>query len=214
MSPKHCILLVFLLAVVWPVSVPAQTVYPPGDVNGDGHVTGADSLLLNQVLLGLRSSNHPVFAVTGFANGDVNRDGQVSGGDSLLINQVLVGLRSHVITKVTPAIRTNGPCQFIVEPSGQQFGPDGGTGSISVTAIPPPDTSLDLYGIGFPTNAGLVTAIRIDPPVDLLTTNFSILSPEHIHLNLPWGGVEGLGTVYLLLPGATNVLSFAIFENR
>jgi PKD repeat protein len=98
-------------------------VYPPGDVTGDRHVTGADSLLINQVLVHLRSTNDPLF-VAGFANGDVNQNGATTGGDSLLINQTLVGLRAHVVTKILPGNRsTNAP------------------------------TAVTIYGIGFPTNA-------------------------------------------------------------
>ena len=97
--------------------------YPPGDINGDLHVTGADSLAINQVLVGLRSSNSVTFAKTGYLNGDVNQNGGVSGADSLLINQVIVGLRSYAVTKIVPGIRTN------VTPA-----------------------AVSIYGIGFPTN--------------------------------------------------------------
>jgi hypothetical protein len=96
-------------------------VYPPGDVNGDFKVTGADSLLINQVIVGLRSNTHPIFAKTGYANGDVNNSGTVSGADSLIINQVLVGLRSYAVTKIRQSARVGG-------------GP----------------TPVAIYGIGFP----------------------------------------------------------------
>jgi hypothetical protein len=99
------------------------TVFPLGDVNGDSRVTGADSLLINQVQVGLRSNTHPIFAVTGFGNGDVNQNGSVSGADSLLINQTLVGLRAHLTSRVLPPVRTN-------------------TALMAVT----------IHGIGFPTN--------------------------------------------------------------
>jgi PKD repeat protein len=98
-------------------------VYPPGDVNGTNGVTGADSLLINQVLVGLRSNTHPVFAAAGFANGDVNTNGVTSGADSLLINQVLVGLRAYIVTKILP----------LAHASNQT-------------------TAVTIYGIGFPTN--------------------------------------------------------------
>jgi hypothetical protein len=98
--------------------------YPPGDVNGDFLVTGADSLLINQVQVGLRSNTHPIFTATGFANGDVNQNGAVSGGDSLLINQAQVGLRSYLVTRSVPAARD--------------------------TTVP---TTVRLYGITIPTNA-------------------------------------------------------------
>lgn len=101
----------------------ASPFYPPGDVNADQRVTGADSLLINQVLVGLRSNTHPIFAVAGFANGDVNTNGVVSSADSLLINQTLVGLRPYVVTEALPAARTN------IEP-----------------------VSLSIFGMGFPTN--------------------------------------------------------------
>jgi len=97
--------------------------YPPGDVNGDLHVTSVDSLAINQVLVGLRASNSVVFAKTGYLNGDVNNNGTVSSVDSLAINQVLVGLRTYLVTKIVPGIRTN--------------------------SIP---TAVSIYGMGFPTN--------------------------------------------------------------
>ena len=99
------------------------TAYPTGDVNGDRHVTSADSLLINQELVGVRSSNSTVFATTGFQNADVNQNGVVSGADSLLVNQVIVGLRTYVVTKIVPKVRTN--------------------------TVP---TAVTIYGIGFPTN--------------------------------------------------------------
>jgi hypothetical protein len=82
-------------------------IFPPGDVNGDSRATGADTLLINQVLVGLRSNTHPIFATTGFANGDINTNGVVSGADSLVINQVLVGLRPYVVTTVLPSSRVD-----------------------------------------------------------------------------------------------------------
>jgi hypothetical protein len=87
--------------------VTGSVLYPPGDVNGDGRVTGSDSLLINQVLVGLRGSNDPVFTAATFANGDANRSASVTGGDSLLINQVMVCLRSYVVTKIAPDSRSN-----------------------------------------------------------------------------------------------------------
>ncbi len=101
-----------------------RPVFPPGDVNADSHVTGADSLLLNQVIVGLRSMTSSVFATAGFSNGDVNTNNVVTGGDSLLINQVIVGLRSYITTKILPNSRTNN--------------------------VP---TAVTIYGIGFPTNS-------------------------------------------------------------
>jgi hypothetical protein len=96
---------------------------PPGDVNGDLRVNSSDSLLINQVLVGLRSSNDAIFQVAGYVNGDVNQDGFVTGADSLLINQQAVDLRSYVITKIVPDRRSNN--------------------------VPTPVT---IFGIGFPTN--------------------------------------------------------------
>ena len=61
----------------------------PGDVNNDGKCSGSDSLLINQVLVGLRDSA----TVADFPNGDINNTVTVTGSDSLIINQVLVGLR-------------------------------------------------------------------------------------------------------------------------
>jgi pimeloyl-ACP methyl ester carboxylesterase len=97
--------------------------HPRGDVNGDVRVTGADSLLINQVLVGLRSATSSVFQTTTFLNGDVNSSGGVTGADSLLINQTLVGLRPYVVTEILP-----------------------GSHSSNQT------TSVIIYGIGFPTN--------------------------------------------------------------
>lgn len=117
-----------------PVTITAvgvdATAYPPGDVNGDTHVTGADSLLINQVLVGLRPSTSAVFNVTGFANGDVNQSSTVTGGDPLLINQTLVGLRTYLVTKIVPNVRTN--------------------------IVPTPVT---IYGLGFPTNTASAVTI-------------------------------------------------------
>jgi hypothetical protein len=104
--------------------------FPPGDVNGDAKVTGADSLLINQVQVGLRSSTSSVFAAAGYANGDVNQNGAVSGGDSLLINQTLVGLRSYLVTKPIPNSRPT-------------------TESLPIT----------IYGIAFPTNGSVSASI-------------------------------------------------------
>ncbi len=98
-------------------------VYPPGDVNGDQRVTGADSLLINQVVVGLRSNTHSIFAAAGFANGDVNTNNVVSGADSLLINQVVVGLRAYITTRILPASHSTNQA-----------------------------TPVTIYGIGFPTN--------------------------------------------------------------
>ena len=98
--------------------------YPPGDVNGDFHLDASDSLLINQVLVGLRSSNDSIFQLTGFLNGDVNQEGQVTSADSLLINQQVVGLRSFIVTKVVPNVGSN-----------------------------PVPTPVTIFGIGFPAAA-------------------------------------------------------------
>jgi hypothetical protein len=105
------------------ITLSSQPLLPPGDVNNDQHVTGSDSLLINQVLVGLRSNTHPIFAAGGYANGDVNQTNGVSGADSLLINQVVVGLRSHVVAKILPNTHSN--------------------------VVP---TFVAIYGLGFPTN--------------------------------------------------------------
>jgi PKD repeat protein len=97
--------------------------YPPGDVNGTFTVTGADSLLINQALVGLRSTNDAVFQITRWRNGDVNRTNQVTGADSLLINQVLQARRPYIVTAISPSSHSN-----------------------SVV------TPVTIYGIGFPTN--------------------------------------------------------------
>lgn len=118
------------------------TYYPPGDVNGDSRVNGADSLLMNQVLYELRGTNHPVFSVTGFGNGDVNQDGAVTSADPYLINQVMVGLRPYVVSKAMPNARTNSqPIQVII------------------------------YGVGFPTNdvTGVEIGSPVDLPLSNIT---------------------------------------------
>jgi ATP-dependent protease HslVU (ClpYQ) peptidase subunit len=97
--------------------------FPPGDVNGTNGVTGADSLLINQVIVGLRSNTHPIFTAAGFTNGDVNATNGVTGADSLLINQVLVGLRPYITTLILPASRFSNET-----------------------------TAVMIFGIGFPTN--------------------------------------------------------------
>jgi hypothetical protein len=98
-------------------------VYPPGDVNGNSTVTDADSLLINQALVGLRSTNDPIFQTTGFESGDVNQSNFVSGADSLLINQGIVGLRPYIVTKILPASHSSNQT-----------------------------TGVRIYGIGFPMN--------------------------------------------------------------
>jgi PKD repeat protein len=104
--------------------------YPPGDVNGSMTVTSGDSLLVNQVAVGLRATNDVVFAGAGYANGDVNQDGTITTGDSLLINQVVAGLRPYVVTKVLPNARTN--------------------------TVP---TTVTIFGVGFPTNGPVTVTI-------------------------------------------------------
>ncbi|MEI6085370.1 MAG: PKD domain-containing protein [Verrucomicrobiota bacterium] len=97
--------------------------YPAGDVNGSTTVTTGDALLINQVAVGLRTTNDAVFVGAGYSNGDVNQDGAITTGDSLLINQVAAGLRPYVVTKVLPGSH--------------------------VKTVP---TTITIYGVGFPTN--------------------------------------------------------------
>jgi hypothetical protein len=162
----------------------AVDVFPPGDLNGSSTVTGADSLLINQVLVGLRSNTHPIFAVTGYANGDVNASGSVTGADSLFINQVIVGLRSFITTKVLP-------------------------GSRASTNTPTPVT---IYGVGFPTN-GTVTSVQIGAPVNLTLSNVTVLSRERITAVVPVGGGAGTGTVNVVAVQTNGVQSFGRFVN-
>jgi PKD repeat protein len=108
----------------------AVVMYPPGDVNGSTTITTGDSLLINQVAVGLRATNDAVFTGAGYANGDVNQDGTVTTGDSLLINQVVGGLRPYLVTKVLPNSRTN--------------------------TVP---TAITIFGVGFPTNATATVTI-------------------------------------------------------
>lgn len=105
-------------------------VYPPGDVNRTASVTTGDSLLIDQVAVGLRTTNDAAFVGGGYANGDVNQDGVVSTGDSLLVNQVAAGLRPYIVTKAVPASRTS--------------------------SVP---TTITIYGIGFPTNAPATVSV-------------------------------------------------------
>lgn len=159
--------------------------YPPGDVNGDGRVTGADSLLINQALVppGLRQTNDAVFAKAGFRNGDVNGDGQVTGADSLRINQVLVQLRSFVVTKAMPSWRSN--------------------------SVP---TAVAVYGIGFPTQT--VNGVTIGPPVSLSLSNVTAVSREEIRGVVPAGGGTGTGAVSVIAFPSNSVISTGTFENR
>jgi spore coat protein A len=99
-------------------------ILPPGDVNADTRVSGADSLLINQVLVGLRSTTSSVFHGSGYLNGDINATTNVSGADSLLINQSLVGLRPYLVTEILPTRRTN------------------------IAPVP-----VTIFGVGFPTNS-------------------------------------------------------------
>ncbi len=158
--------------------------YPPGDVNGSFTVTGADSLLINQVLVGLRSNTHPIFAVTGFSNGDVNSTASVTGADSLFINQVIVGLRSFLVTRTLP-----------------------GSHSSNET------TTVTIFGIGFPTN-GAVTGVTIGAPVNLTLSNVVVVSREQITAIVPPGGGLGTGTVSVAATSTNGVVSFGRFINH
>ena len=159
-------------------------IYPPGDVNGDMRVTGADSLLINQVLVGLRGSTSAVFQITGYLNGDVNATNGVTGADSLLINQFLVGLRSFITTKIVPDAHASNQT-----------------------------TAVTIYGIGFPTN-GTVTAVNIGAPVNLPLSNVVVLSREKITANVPPGGGLGTGTVNVISSPTNGVISFGRFINQ
>ncbi|MEO5803380.1 MAG: M6 family metalloprotease domain-containing protein [Verrucomicrobiota bacterium] len=97
--------------------------YPPGDVNADMRVNGADIILMSQGLTGSRATNDAVFSITGFGNGDLTRDGAVSGSDPLLLKQVMVQLRPFLVTTVVPGERSS--------------------------TVP---TQVLIYGVGFPTN--------------------------------------------------------------
>jgi hypothetical protein len=81
--------------------------FPPGDVNGDHEVDGKDSLLINQALVGLRTTNDAVFA-GGFANGDVNGDQRVTGADTMLISQLHMGLRQFIWRTAAATNRVHG----------------------------------------------------------------------------------------------------------
>jgi hypothetical protein len=101
----------------------AVGVYPPGDVNASGSVTGGDALLIKQVGDGLRNVSDPKFQVSGYATGDVNQDGSVNAADWLLINDVTTGKRAYIVSKILPASR--------------------------LSTVP---TAVTIYGIGFPIN--------------------------------------------------------------
>jgi T5SS/PEP-CTERM-associated repeat protein len=183
--------------------------YPPGDVNRDRLVNGSDSLLINQVQVGLRLTNATLFQtnvtvrliVQGpggastnerpgliqlgtYPNGDVNATTTVTGGDSLLINQVQVGLRSFVVT------------QFV-------------HGSRSDTNSPTPVT---IYGIGFRTNE--VTGAQIGPLVNLPLSNVVAVSRERITAIVPAGGATGTGVVQVIATTTNGVTSFGRFINE
>ena len=69
-----------------PTPTPTPTPALLGDVNCDGAVTMADSLLAARLVVGLiPSAPCPQYA-------DVNRDGQVTMTDALLVARVVVGL--------------------------------------------------------------------------------------------------------------------------
>src|SRR5438046_684445 len=80
-------------------------IYPPGYVDGDAQVTISDTILIRQVLAGLRPSNDPKFALAGFINGDINFDGAVQINDTSLARSALAGL-VRLVTKIDPAIKT------------------------------------------------------------------------------------------------------------
>jgi PKD repeat protein len=133
--------------------------FPPGDVNGDGKVTGSDSLLIHQVLVGLRSNSHSVFAAAGFGNGDVNTNVAVINADSLLINQVLGGVRSYIATTILPLSHSSNQT-----------------------------TAVTIFGIGFPTN-GPPPTVKIESPVDLMLTNVVLSRERITATVPPGGGL-------------------------
>jgi hypothetical protein len=157
---------------------------PAGDVNGDFLVTSADSLLINQVLVGLRAPDDPIFSSTGFLNGDINQDSQVTGSDSLLINQVLVGLRPYVVSQIAPASHDS--------------------------AMPTPVT---IFGVGFSTN-DVPPVVTIGPPVNLDLTDVTVINRELITAVVPAGGGLGTGTVNVVSTPTNGVISFGRFINQ
>jgi PKD repeat protein len=182
--------------------------WPSGDVSRDRRVTGSDSLLMNQVQVGLRAINDAVFRtnltvrliVEGpdgvstnekpgyiglgvYPSGDVNASGTVTGNDSLLINQTMVGLRAYIVTEITPHSRSNN--------------------------VPTPVT---IYGVGFPTNS--VPSVTIGPPVNLPLTNIVVVNREQITALVPAGGGLGTGTVSVIYATTNGVLSFGRFINQ
>jgi hypothetical protein len=184
-------------------------VVPPGDLNKDGHVTGADSLLLNQVGVGLRATNSALFqtnftvrlivegpagsstntqtslvALGVFPNGDVDQDDAATAADSLLINQVMVGLRSYLVTKIEPASRADT--------------------NVSTAAL--------ILGLGFPTN--IPPTASIGTPVNLTLTQVVVQTRERISAIVPLGGSPGTGTGTVISSPTNGVLSLGRFINQ
>jgi PKD repeat protein len=178
---------------------------PSGDVNKDGKVLTSDSLLISQVMVGLRVTNSATFqanytvrliaegpggsstntrasfiGLCVFPNGDVNQNGTTTSADSLLISQVMVGLRSYIVTKSVPNSRSND--------------------------VP---TAVTIYGIGFPTNT--VTGVTIGPPVNLTLSNVVAVSREQITAIVPSGGGLGTGTVTVVATPSNSVSFFGKF---
>jgi hypothetical protein len=161
---------------------------PPGDVNGDSKVSAADSLLIDQVLVGLRSSTSAVFQANGFQNGDVNAANGVNGADSLLINQVLVGLRAYATSKILPDSHSSNQA-----------------------------TAVTIYGIGFPTNTVSTNdelRVTIGAPVNLTLSNVIAISHERITGIVPAGGGLGTGAVNVVSSPTNGVISFGKFVNQ
>ena len=61
--------------------------YQRGDVNADGAITSADSLMVSQYTVGNRT-----FSYLEKYLADVNGDGSINASDTLMINQISVGI--------------------------------------------------------------------------------------------------------------------------
>jgi hypothetical protein len=72
-------------------------IMPLGDINMDGVFNSADSLLLNQFMVGLKPDLRQYFSFRYIQNllGDTNGDGVYNSADALIMNQVVSGMKTY-----------------------------------------------------------------------------------------------------------------------